>query len=120
MLIMSSIKNKLIFWLPRIVSILFTCFIGMFSLDTFNQKIPFSAMLLGFLIHNIPTFILLIILIISWKKSLLGAILFFLSSIVMFLFIKIRNFEYFIMLIFPLLLLGSLFLLDWVTNRSKI
>ncbi len=115
---MQPVKNKTVFLLPRIINILYVCFIGMFSLDSFDGKHSFSEMLLGFLIHNIPTFILLIILIVSWKKALLGAVLFLLASISMFLFIKIRYFSYFLLLIAPLLLLSILFLIDWYINKT--
>ncbi len=112
-------KNKIVFFIPRVLSILFICFIGMFSFDSFDGKHSFVEMFLGFLIHNIPTFILLFILIFAWKKSLLGAILFILAAIGMFLFIKIRHFSYFLLLIAPLLLLSVLFFTDWIINKNK-
>lgn len=115
---MQTVKNKIVFWLPRAFSILFICFIGMFSLDTFDGKHSLSEMLLGFIIHNIPTFILLIILIVSWKKALLGTVLFLLASISLFFFIKIRHFSYFLFLIAPLLLLSILFFIDWYINKT--
>ena len=53
----------------------------MFSLDIFGNGYNLWETLLGLFMHNIPTFILLVILIISWKREWLGAIVFALFGI---------------------------------------
>ncbi len=68
--------HKLIRWSPRILSILLIVLLMMFSLDVFESTGPWYEILLGFLIHNIPAFILILVLVISWKKPLVGAIVY--------------------------------------------
>jgi hypothetical protein len=68
--------NKLIFWTPRILVILFAIFLAIFSLDIFDNCNGFFDCALGLFMHNIPSFILLAILLISWKHELVGAIIF--------------------------------------------
>ena len=68
-------KNKKInyIWIPRILAILFIIFISLFAFDT-----PFG---IGFLIHLLPTFILLGCLIVAWVKPKIGGVLFGLAGI---------------------------------------
>ena len=69
-------SNKFIFWAPRIISILFILFLSLFSLDVFEGDYGFWGTIFGLIMHNIPVFILTILLIISWKHELVGAITF--------------------------------------------
>lgn len=53
----------------------------MFSFDVFQPGLSFWEVLIAFLMHNIPTFILAIIVLIAWKHELVGAITFALFGI---------------------------------------
>lgn len=48
----------------------------MFSLDVFGNNYTFLETVVGLFMHNIPSLILLVILLISWKHELVGAIVF--------------------------------------------
>lgn len=64
-----------------ILSILFAMFISLFVLDVFEQE----KWLLALVIHLVPTFMIIVLTIISWKKELLGGILWIITAtIVMF------------------------------------
>ena len=73
--------NKLVFWIPRVISILFVLFIAMFSLDVFDGSTGFWGTALALLMHNIPTLIISVLVYYTWKFELLGAILFGLVGI---------------------------------------
>jgi len=73
--------GKFLYWTPRIISILFILFLALFSLDIFGNNYTFWETVLGLFMHNIPSLVLLIILIISWKHELVGAIGFFLGGL---------------------------------------
>ncbi|MBS3108194.1 hypothetical protein J4468_04765 [Candidatus Woesearchaeota archaeon] len=77
---MKKISN-FVYWTPRILSILFLLFLALFSLDVFGNGLGFWETLLGLFMHNIPVFILSIILWISWKHELVGGIGFMLGGI---------------------------------------
>jgi len=69
-------KNKgTLFWLPRILTLIFIAFISMFALDVFGMGLGFFGTLGALIAHLIPTMILSIILIICWRKSLLLGIM---------------------------------------------
>jgi len=58
---------KILHWTPRIICILAILFISMFAIDSFAPDLTIWQQLGGFLIHLIPSFILIAILIIAWK-----------------------------------------------------
>ena len=119
--------SKFIYWTPRILSILFLLFLAMFSLDIFGNNYTFWQTVLGLLIHNIPTFVLAIILIVSWKHEIVGGIAFILAGlfyILMSLIILVRdsNQEWYtifwsLTLSGPAFLIGILFLINWFRKK---
>ncbi|OGY43523.1 MAG: hypothetical protein A3J62_02290 [Candidatus Buchananbacteria bacterium RIFCSPHIGHO2_02_FULL_38_8] len=78
---MEKKTNKFIYWTPRILAIIFILFLAMFSLDVFDLELSFWQTIGALFIHNIPVFILLVILLISWKYEIVGGIVFILAGI---------------------------------------
>ncbi|HOK09992.1 MAG TPA: hypothetical protein PLT82_10680 [Candidatus Hydrogenedens sp.] len=73
--------DKVIYWIPRILSVFFILFLAMFSLDIFEMNLDFWDTLLGLFMHNIPSIILSIILVISWKYEIVGGIAYILAGL---------------------------------------
>jgi hypothetical protein len=48
----------------------------MFALDSFDPKLTIWQQIGGFLIHLIPTYILILLLFIAWKWEMIGGIIF--------------------------------------------
>ena len=71
-------KNKLLYWTPRILAILAILFMMMFSLDCFEMG--GTDALICLVMHNIPAFIIIAALVIAWKWELAGGILFVIVS----------------------------------------
>lgn len=110
---------KIVHWAPRIASILIILFISLFSLDVFEMQGSPLELLGGFLIHNIPAFVLILILIFAWKRPAVG----FAAYLVAAVAFVIRFGRPFIdgnLFIFalPILLISGLFLADWRWTRS--
>jgi hypothetical protein len=68
--------SKILRWVPRVLCILSLLFISMFALDAFDPGLPLSQQIPGFLMHMIPSFILLLALVIAWKWEFIGGIIF--------------------------------------------
>ena len=68
--------TRVLYWLPRILCILAILFVSLFALDAFSPEQSIWQQITAFLIHLIPSFILLGILIIAWKRELIGGIIF--------------------------------------------
>lgn len=84
---------KVIHWSPRIICILAILFISMFALDAFDPGLTFGQQLLGFTIHLIPSFVLVVFLVLAWKKEYLGGILFILIGLGFGPFIFFHNYN---------------------------
>ena len=69
------------YWLPRILCMLAIVFVSLFALDAFSSELSFWQQMGAFLMHLIPSFILLALLILAWKKELIGGIIFMLIGL---------------------------------------
>ncbi len=120
--------DVLIYWAPRILSILFLLFLAMFSLDVFDMRLDFWGTVVGLLMHNIPAFILLIVLIISWKREIVGGVAFILAglSYIGWLFISILGntphqwymLSWALTVAGPAFLIGILFVICWLRRKE--
>lgn len=76
-------------WIPRIMIILISLFMALFSFDVFEEKAGFLNIILSLLIHNIPSLILLLILFVTWNHPLLGGIILLIGAIVFSIWIAV-------------------------------
>ncbi len=67
--------------------------ISMFALDSFSPERTFWQNLGAFLMHLIPSFVLIALLIIAWKWELIGGIIFTIIGLGMSPFIYSHNFQ---------------------------
>ena len=112
--------KKIIYWLPRILAIVFILFLALFALDVFEEGYKFGELLVALFMHLVPNFVFLTLLIIAWKREKLGGYLFILISIVFTLFFKTyREIFTFLLISGPPLLIGLLFLASFISS-SKI
>jgi len=113
-------KTHQLIWIPRVLAIVFIVFLLLFGLDVFSENAPFIKKMSGFFMHSIPSFILLLILFISWKKPLSGGFLFILFSIAFTLFFRTyKSLPTFLFLTLPVVLVGILFIaLDLKAKKS--
>ncbi|MBK8900528.1 MAG: hypothetical protein IPM53_05050 [Anaerolineaceae bacterium] len=103
--------KRILYWLPRVLSIVFALFISLFALDVFGEGYSFWETVLALLMHLIPTFLVLIALIIAWRWERVGALLF---VVLAGLYLSVSRAESWSWIIAgPLLLLAILFLFDW-------
>ncbi|WP_345277052.1 DUF7670 domain-containing protein [Litoribaculum gwangyangense] len=71
-----KVNLKVIHWLPRIICMLAILFISIFAFDVFNPEKTILQQTGDFLMHLIPSFVLIIFLIIAWKWEFIGGIIF--------------------------------------------
>jgi hypothetical protein len=62
-------------WIPRGLCIMAILFVSMFALDSFAPGLTIWEQIGGFLIHLIPTYILLAALFIAWNWEKIGGII---------------------------------------------
>ena len=124
---MKKNTNKWIYWTPRVLSIIFIIFLALMSLDIFEGDYGFWGTILGLFMHNIPVFILTIILWISWKREIVGGIAFILAGLLymarLLMTAITTGFEWYyiswaIQISGIAFLIGALFLIGWFKKRE--
>ena len=82
---------QFIHWTPRILGILMILFLSMFALDSFAPNLSLWQQIGGFLIHLIPSYILVAALAVAWKWEKLGGWLFTVIGVVFSIAVFLLN-----------------------------
>lgn len=107
--------QQLLYWAPRVLCIVTALFISIFALDVFNEGKGFLGTTVALLIHLIPTFLILIVLAVSWRREWIGGVLFVALAILYAVSSWNASFASSAIPLIsgPLVLTGALFLLNW-------
>jgi hypothetical protein len=121
---------KIFHWIPRILCILAIAFLELFALDSFDPKYTLGDQLLAFLMHSIPSIILVLFLITAWKWELIGGIIFMILGIGFSPFVFSMNYHnnhsvwislgIIASITFPFIITGALFILSHFLKRKNI
>jgi len=111
--------KKALYWIPRILAIMFIVFVSLFALDIFGMGLGFWGTIVGLIIHLIPSFILIIALLISWKWEHIGGIIFILLGIAYIILVRGRIMSGLPIVIFSFLV-GILFLISYFLKKKKV
>ncbi|MHB8070459.1 MAG: DUF7670 domain-containing protein [Candidatus Cryosericum sp.] len=106
-------------WIPRTLMILFIVFLTMFSLDVFEMEGTLLAKLGGFVMHSIPSIVLVLVLLVSWRRPVVGGILTLASAAALMLRWHLRIGVTFVTLILPVIIIGVLFILSHFQGRKS-
>lgn len=106
--------QQLLYWAPRTLCIVFAAFISLLALDVFGEAKGFGETSIALLIHLIPTFVIIGVLVVSWRREWIGGILFIVLGLlyVVWAWGKFPLSTYLI-IAGPLVVTGILFLLNW-------
>lgn len=120
--------DRFVYWMPRVLSIIFILFLALFSLDVFDMKLGFWQTIVGLFMHNIPSLILLAVLLISWNHEIVGGIVFILFGLwycgLSIYRVMMSNPTEWYMLSWsltiagPAFLIGILFMIGWFKKRK--
>jgi hypothetical protein len=105
-------KNSLWLWIPRGIMFFYIIFLLLFALDAFSTPQPLWDQFLDFIIHGLPSWILIIVLAITWKKPFLAGIsVIILSSLGMIFFSTYQHLSGFFVVTLPPMLIGLSFII---------
>ena len=112
--------NKIMYWIPRMISIIFILFLSMFALDILGMELGFLGTIIGLFMHLIPSFILIGLLLIAWKYEKIGGYIFLILAVLFIVFFNLyREIFSFLLVGLPIILIGILFLLSAKYNKNK-
>lgn len=116
-------RIKILHWTPRVICILAILFISLFALDSFSPDLTIWQQIGAFLIHLIPSFVLLALLIVAWKWEYIGGIIFIIIGLGLSPFIFNHNYNMnhsvgmslgiLLMITFPFVIVGVLFIISY-------
>lgn len=107
-----TITTKVFHWIPRIIGILMTLFIGMFALDAFDPRLSVMQQIMDFLVHLIPGYIALATVLIGWKWDLAGCLIYLVLALI-YTFWAFHHPLWILCISVPLLVLSVLFFISW-------
>ncbi|MGE5348118.1 MAG: hypothetical protein ACM3NP_02460 [Actinomycetota bacterium] len=120
--------EKLLHRTPRILFILAIAFISLFAFDAFSPGWTFLQNLGSLMLHLVPTFILIALLVVAWKWELAGGILITLVGLVVTPFLYNMNYQrtssansafvVILMITLPFIIIGILFIISHFIKRK--
>lgn len=108
---------RLLYWMPRVLCILYAAFLSVFALDVFDGS-GFWPTLIALSIHLIPTAAILVILLLAWRWEWIGAGAYFALALLYVRMAGSHHPDWIAVVAGPLLLVAVLFLLNWI-RRGK-
>jgi len=121
-------KEKIYYWLPRVICILAILFVSLFALDAFEPGLTIWEQLGAFLIHLIPSFVLLALLIVAWKWEYIGGVIFVIIGLGLSPFIFIKNYNMnhsvwmsslvILTITIPFAIVGALFIVSYFKKKT--
>ena len=105
--------------IARILMIAFILFLTMFSLDVFEMEGTLLEKLGGFVMHSIPSLVLVAVLLVSWRKPLVSGVLTLASAAALMLRWHLWTGIAFATMILPLIVVGILFIVAHFAGRKQ-
>ena len=121
-------SNRIVYWLPRVLCIIAIAFISLFALDSFSPDKTIWEQIIDFIIHLIPTYILIAFLVIAWKWEKIGGIILIIIGLGFSPVIFIHNYNMnqsvwfslgvIMAITIPFVVIGILFILSYKMNKK--
>ncbi len=111
--------RAILFWSPRVLTLLYAVFLSLFALDVFGEGHGFWKTIVALFMHLIPTWIVLVVLAVSWRWEWVGAVLFAaLALFYAYVAVGRGHPEWTLVISGPLVLVGGMFLLNWLCREQ--
>jgi len=105
----------------NVLSVILAAFYGLFALDTFAEKSVWYQQLIMFSLHLLPSYMIILSLMLRRNYPLIGSLGFMISGIFFtFFFGTYKSLNLFMIISFPPMLLGILFLLLIKAKKSEV
>ena len=113
-------SRKALLWAPRLLLIVFALFLVIFSFDVFEEGKGALEIAFGFVLHNIPSMMLGLLVFAAWRREWIGALA---CPVLAVVYIgwgwgRFPTSVYFVMTT-PLFLIAALYAANWKLRRSS-
>lgn len=103
--------QQILLWTPRLLGLFGVFFLGLFALDVFEMDAGLWEMIGGFLIHLIPSALVLLAVALGWRRPAVGGALFLALALVDV--VVFRDPWNWALIAGPMVLISILFLTGW-------
>jgi hypothetical protein len=120
---------KVFHWLPRILCLLAILFVSLFAADAFAPGLSIWQQLVAFIMHLIPSFILLGFLIVAWKWEYVGGLIFLIIGVALSPIVFMHNYNMnqsvwmslgiILATTFPFIIVGVLFMVSHFLKKPS-
>jgi len=120
----STFSKAVLFWAPRILTLVFIAFLSLFALDAFGEGRGLWGTILALLIHLVPCFILAGVLILAWRWEWIGAALYGSAALFYIVSVSGRHLpaavkaNWMLVIAGPALIIAGLFLANWLKRAE--
>ena len=114
---MNRTSATLLLWAPRSAGILVAVFLALFALDAFDGR-PLVQTLPAFIIHLVPSLLVLAVVAASWKSEWIGAGA-FLGLAVLYALIVRGRMDWIAIISGPLLIVAALFFVSRMRGAER-
>lgn len=114
-------------WVPRILCIVAIFFVSWFLIESFGPASTILNRFGGFIIHLVPSFILILCLFLAWYKEYMGGVIFICLGIVLSPFLFMDNYRnnnsfwvsisVLLLISVPFILVGILFIMSHLRKK---
>lgn len=106
---------RVLFWAPRVLTVLFILLLGLFALDVFSEGYGPRETVVALFMHLIPHMVLVVVLVVAWRWEWVGAVL-FLGLGLFYIFSAWGSFPFitYATISGPLFLVSILFGIGWI------
>lgn len=116
---MTRLQSSIICWAPRVLALCYALFISIFAMDVFDEKLGFWQTIAALGVHLIPTWIVLIVLALAWRREWIGAVLYAAAAVIYSIKVLPKHPDWATFIALPLLLVAGLYLLAWMKHRPQ-
>ncbi len=123
---MSHWSKRCLFWAPRVLSIAFVAFLSLFAMDVFDEHLGFWQTAIDLTMHLIPSFVLIVVLILAWRWEWIGAALYAAAGLLYVIWVASMarpvppavRLTWVLCIAGPAFLIAALFLANWIRRRE--
>lgn len=116
-----SLLRRVLVWTPRILSMAFVAFLSLFAMDVFEENVGFWPTLQALVIHLIPTLVLIVALILAWRREWIGVVVYAAVGVLYLVWVTTlrrpvpaaTRLVWAMMIAGPAFLIATLFLANW-------
>ncbi len=120
--------GEILYWTPRFLCMVAIVVISMLTIEAFKPEFSSWHQLRTFIMQMVPAFTLVLLLLVAWRRELTGGTIFMLVGVIMAFFVYkyhyhlshsfIKSAGRVVIMAFPLLLTGVLFVLDYFYKKK--